>query len=122
MQLAELARDPTLVPTSLSREERSMRGGFIVVRVRTLRAAVSDPADIPNADVPALRTQLTVEITQAVAAYTAIHTRVNADAAAGRLLPQLDDAFGLRIAGRFDEYAVHQTEDRRVGSQCQRDG
>jgi hypothetical protein len=86
MKLAELARDRTLVPPSLSGEERSMRGGFIVVRVRTLRAAAPDPADIPDGDIPALRTQLAGEIAQAAAAYTAIRTRVNADAAGGKLL------------------------------------
>jgi hypothetical protein len=86
MKLAELARDPTLVPPGLSGEERSMRGGYVVIRVRTLRAGAPDPADIPDGDVPALRTQLAGEITQAAAAYNAIRTRVNADAAAGRLL------------------------------------
>jgi len=62
MKLKTLAIDKTLVPAYLNGEDRSMRGGFIVIRVRQIRKAVTDPEDIPDADVPALKTQLTTEI------------------------------------------------------------
>jgi hypothetical protein len=87
MRLAELTRDTTLVPAGLNREERSMRGGFIVIRVLKIRSAAPDPTDIPTADVPALRSQLTTEIAQAVTAYNSINTLVTADATANKLLP-----------------------------------
>lgn len=64
-----------------------MRGGFIVIRVRQIRSAAPDPTDIPTADVPALRSQLTTEIAQAVTAYNSINTLVTADATANKLLP-----------------------------------
>ena len=43
MKLKILATDKTLVPNSLKGDERSMRGGFIVIRVRQIRRAAADP-------------------------------------------------------------------------------
>ena len=72
MRLVEFARDATLVPDGLSREDRSMRAAFITIRVRQIRAASPDPTNIPDSDVPALRTQLTTEIAQAATAQTSV--------------------------------------------------
>lgn len=90
MKLAELARDPLLVSKKLSGEERSARGGYIVLRVKHLRAASPDPANIPDAEVPSLRSKLTSELALADAAYVTILKRVNADAAANKLLRLAD--------------------------------
>jgi hypothetical protein len=79
MKLKTLATDKTLVPTSLSLEDRSMRGGFIVIRVRQIRNAASDPEDIPDADIPALKTQLATEIANADTAVQQILILVKAD-------------------------------------------
>jgi len=99
MKLAELARDPALVPRKLPGEERSARGGFIDIRVRSLRAAASDPTTIPDADIPGLRTQLTREIGLADAAFKTILGRVNGDTAAKKLLSL--EAVDSRMVKRY---------------------
>jgi hypothetical protein len=86
MKLAELARDSTLVPTPLNPRERAMRAGFIVIRIRNLQSATPDPTDIPDGIVFVLRTKLAGEITQALAAYSTIRSRVSADVSAGKFL------------------------------------
>lgn len=87
MRLLEFARDATLVPAGLSQEDRSMRAAFITIRVRQIRAASPDPTNIPDSDVPALRTQLTTEIAQAATAHTSVNALVNADSSANKLFP-----------------------------------
>lgn len=98
MRLQDFARDTTLVPRSLSVIERSMRGGYITIRVRQIRAADPDPTDVPDADIPALRTQLASEITQAQAAYTTIRSRVDADVTTGELFSLFTPCPGARHA------------------------
>lgn len=63
MKLKTLSSDKTLIPASIkSGEERSMRGAFIRIRVAQIRSAAPDPEDIPDADVPALKTQLATNL------------------------------------------------------------
>ncbi len=62
-----------------------MRGAFISIRVRQIRSAAADPEDIPDADVPALKTQLITEIAQANTAVQDILALVQADETANKL-------------------------------------
>lgn len=86
MKLKTLSSDKTLIPASIkSGEERSMRGAFIRIRVAQIRSAAPDPEDIPDADVPALKTQLATEIGKANTAVQNILTLVQADETANKL-------------------------------------
>ena len=85
MKLKILATDKTLISTSLKGDERSLRAGFIVIRVRQIRNAAPDPEDIPPADVAALKTQLTTELGQSATAVQQILTLVQADESANKL-------------------------------------
>src|SRR5262245_725042 len=107
MKVEEVARDRSLVSPSLRPADRAVRTAFVVVRVRGMLRA--DPSlqepEKPNELNPAKRAQvvaqLGTEIPKAAAAYTAIWSRVSADAAANKLLP-LDGPAGvdLRIGAR----------------------
>src|SRR5690606_23641115 len=86
MKLKTLSSDKALIPASIkSGEERSMRGAFISIRVRQIRSAAADPEDIPDADVPALKTQPITEIAQANTAGQDILALVQADETANKL-------------------------------------
>lgn len=111
MRLLDLARDTALVPRSLRRIERRMRGGFINIRVRQIRAAMPDPTDIPDADVPGLIEQLKDEIRQTEAAYNEIRSRVDADIAAGKFL-DLSQKDRKRVSRRSRYRALGST--RRI--------
>lgn len=87
MRLKDLARDITLVPRRLNRIERSMRCGFITIRVRLFRAGMpGDPTIIPDTDVPSLKTYLAEEITKVAVAYNTIRSLVDEAEAAGNWL------------------------------------
>jgi hypothetical protein len=86
LKLTELARDPELVPANSNREEKAAHAAFIVSQVKRFRGTVADPINIPDGDVPALRSRLRSEIALADSTYKAILNRIKADTASDKLL------------------------------------
>jgi hypothetical protein len=83
MEVSELASDPELVPSTLPGFERSMRAGFIAIRVRSMLD--KDP-NLSAADAKAKLKGPQGELVAATARASEIATRVASDQAAGTLL------------------------------------
>jgi hypothetical protein len=89
LKVSELATDPSLVPSTLSGFERSMRAGFITIRLRgsqTLRGT-ANLSQVDDSKVASTKAQLATELQSAAARATWITQKMGEYETDGKLLP-----------------------------------
>jgi hypothetical protein len=115
VKISQLATDPSLVPSNLKPLERSVRAGFITIRLRAMLKqdpslqASGKPGEVADGSVGGpngVKAKLAGEVTKAAAAAAQIATRMTNDEAAGKLLPldAADDGSTEIDAKLLDEY------------------
>ena len=92
MKVSDLARDKALVPATGTGFDRSMRAAFVSIRARAMLAADStlrdsaNEADIADAKVATVKSQLTTDLGLAAQAVQSIAAKVATDETANKLL------------------------------------
>ncbi len=92
MKVSDLARDRALVPKTGTGFDRSMRAAFVSIRARAMLAADStlrdsaNEADIADAKVATVKSQLTTDLGLAAQAVQSIAAKVATDETANKLL------------------------------------